>query len=94
MRGGDDLVLAAVEQLLPHVTDVGDVLDVLDLEAARCEVAAQPVGHEVRAQVADVDVAVDGRAAGVDRGPPGFQRLEGLFAAGKRVVELEQCTLA
>ena len=27
---GDDLVLAAIEQLLAHVTDVGDVLDVSD----------------------------------------------------------------
>ena len=64
-RFGDDLVLAPVEQLLAHVADVGDVLDVAHRVAARAAAAAQPVGEQVRAQVAQVDRAVHGRAAGV-----------------------------
>ena len=58
-------VLAAVEPLVAQVADVGDVLDVEDLDPVVQERPPDQVGQQVAAQVADVGVAVDGRAAGV-----------------------------
>ncbi len=61
---GDDLVLALVG-VVGQVADVGDVLHVGHFVAA----VAQPADHQVEAEVAlgvaDVGVAVDGRAADV-----------------------------
>ena len=45
--GGDDLVLAAFEHLLAHVSDIGDVLDVDDVHPLGGEYASDPVGHKV-----------------------------------------------
>ena len=69
-------VLAAVEPLVAQVPDVGDVLDVEDLEAVVQQDAPDEVGEQVGPQVADVGVAVDGRAAGVHPDPPWLERLD------------------
>ena len=60
------LVPAGVRDLVGHVSDVGDVHDPADVEALVPERAAQRVGQHERAHVADVDVPVHGRPAGVD----------------------------
>ena len=44
---------------------VGDVFDVPDFEAVAQQGAAEPVGHHIGAEVADMGVAVDGGAAGI-----------------------------
>ena len=62
-------VRAAVEALVAQVADVGDVLDVEDLDAVVEQRPPDQVGQQVAAQVADVGVAVDGRAAGVHPRP-------------------------
>ena len=67
--GHNHLVAAGLGQLLPHMAHVGDVLDVIDLVAVYFQDAANPVGHQVGAQVADVSVAVHRRPAGVHRTP-------------------------
>ena len=59
---GPPLGVGAVDDL---VVDVGDVGDVVDLEAPPVEIAAQHVVDEGEAAVADVRGAVDGRAADV-----------------------------
>ena len=59
----EHLVLAAVERVVGEMPDVGDVHNLLGLVAEIFEAAAQKVGQHERAQVADVHVSVDGRAA-------------------------------
>jgi hypothetical protein len=44
-RSGDDLVLTAVDRVLPHVPDIGDVLHGNDPLAEELEGAAQPIGQ-------------------------------------------------
>ena len=81
VRGGgvaDDLVL-----------DVGDVHHVVELEAARREPAAQDVLKSEGPQVADVDVVVDRRPAGVHAHHVAVQRGEGLHFLGEGVVETQ-----
>ena len=69
--GGDEHpVLAAVEALVAEVADVGDVLDLEDVDAVVEDRPADEVGEHERPEVADVRVAVDGRAAGVHPKPP------------------------
>ena len=68
-RGHDHLVAAGLGQFLPHVADIGDVLDVVDLEAIGLEDAADPVRHHVGPEVTDVGVPVDGWPAGVHGNP-------------------------
>ena len=48
------------------------------------------VGEEERPQVADVGVAVDGRAAGVHPEAPAVGRLDGFDGAGEGVAEAER----
>ena len=45
--GRYDLVLSALQHLLAHVANVGDVFHVGDLEVLHLENAANPVGHQV-----------------------------------------------
>ena len=82
-------VLAAVEALVPQVPHVRDVLDVEDVEAVVEERPPDQVREEVAAQVADVGVAVDGRAAAVHRHPARLDRVHGLDLAGERVPEAQ-----
>ncbi len=57
------LVLAAVEGVIGEMADVRDVHHLLGLVAQVFEAPAQQVGEHERAQVADVDIPIDGRAA-------------------------------
>ena len=82
VAGGQRIVL-----VVAHVPDVGDVLDVAHLVAEVLERPVQQVAEQVRPQVADVRVLVDGAAAGVDADLPGLERLEVLDPAGERVVQ-------
>ena len=66
-RGQDHLVAAGFHQFLAHMPHVGDVLDVIDRVAVNGQDAADPVGHQVGTQVADVGIAVHRRPAGVHR---------------------------
>ena len=86
-RGRDDLVLAAVDDVLTHVADIGDVLHVCDAPADVLERAAQPVRQEIGAKVAQMDRAIHGGPAGVQPDLAVGQRDERLDAAGERVEE-------
>ena len=83
-------VLAAVEALVAEVADVGDVLDLEDVDAVVEDGATDQVGEEERPEVADVGVAVDGRAAGVHPEAPAVARLDGFDGAGQGVAETER----
>ena len=60
--GGDALLVRALDDL---VVDVGEVLHEGDVVASVLEIAAENVEHDDRAGVADVDVVIHRRAAGV-----------------------------
>ena len=78
-----------VDALVAQVADVGDVLDVQDVDAVVQQGASDEVGQDVAAQVADVGVAVDGRAAGVHPDPSGLERFDRFDPAGQGVAEAE-----
>jgi hypothetical protein len=88
--GGDEHpILAAVEALVAKVSDVGDVLDVEDADPVVQEDASDEVGEEECSEVADVRVAVDGRAAGVHPDGAAVARLDGFDRPGQGVPEAE-----
>ena len=80
-------VLAAVEPLVAQVPDVGDVLDVEDVEAVVEQRPPDEVGEQVGAQVADVGVAVDRRAARVHPHAARLERLDRLDGRVQRVAQ-------
>ena len=82
-------VLASIELVVAQVADVGDVLDVEHLDAVIQQHAPDEVREEVAPQVADMGVAVDGRAAGVHPDATRLQRLDGPHLAGQRVAQSE-----
>ena len=88
-RRGDHLVFPAVDRVLAHVADVGDVLHRGDLVAEAGERAAEPVGEEVRAEVPEVDGAVHRRPAGVHADLARALRAERDDLALQRVVDAE-----
>ena len=61
------------------VVDVGDVADVVDLEAARAQMARHQIEGDEGAAVADVDEVVDRRAADVEADLAGHERRESIF---------------
>src|SRR5439155_9003701 len=61
--GDEHPVLAPVESLVPQVADIGDVLDVQDIEAVVEQDAPDEVSQQIAAQVADMRIAVHGRSA-------------------------------
>ena len=67
------------------VVDVGEVLHELHLVAAVLKVAAQQVEHDERARVADVEVVVHGRAAGIHFDLARGDRNEFLLLAGQGI---------
>ncbi len=74
------------------VVDIGDVAHITHMFRA-VGVAQQPVKlveHDRGATVADMGEIVDGRAADIHPHALGIERLEGLLAAGQRVVEDER----
>ena len=102
VRGGDLLrclrlqsgldehrILASIEFLIAQVPDIRHVLDVQDLESVVEQDAPDQVGQQEAAEVADVGVPIDRRAAGVDPDSPGFEGLDRPDSAGQRVAEVE-----
>ena len=63
LRERDPGLAAAADRLVVHV---GEVHHALDRIAARFEMTLEQVLENVRAEIADVRVAVDGRPAGVE----------------------------
>ena len=80
--------LARVDGVLGEMADVGDVDNLGDLPALELEVAAERVGEREGAVVADVLVAVDGRAAIVHADVTRLGRRERFELVGEGVVEL------
>src|SRR4029450_10097426 len=65
--GGDQHpILTPIEAFVAQVPDVGDVLDMEDIQAVVEEGPADEVREEEGAQVADMRPATDRRAAGVE----------------------------
>ena len=85
-------VLAAVEPLVAEVADVGDVLDVEHVDAVVEDDPPDEVGEEERPQVADVGVAVDGRAARVHPEPRGRRAARRARRARVRVLRRRSVT--
>ena len=85
---GDDVVGHALLVCLfdDLIVDVGEVLYELDLIAAVLKVAAQRVEDDKRTRVADVEVVVDRRTAGVHLDLALFERDELLLGTGHRIV--------
>ena len=77
-RSGDDLVV-----------DVGDVRDVVDLDARVLEVTAEHVVDERETAVTDVRRSVDGRTADVQTDPARFAGLELLGTTQGRVMKAQ-----
>ena len=67
------------------VLDVRDVHDVLDVVAGKFQRAADEVGEDERAPVADVREVINGRAAAIHSDFPRMERGEFLDGAGQRV---------
>src|SRR6266700_295020 len=64
-RLSEHLVLTAIYHFLPHVTDVGNIFNMQHLEAAIFKGTSQPIGHGECAQIADMNITIDGRATGI-----------------------------
>ncbi len=73
LRGGpaffaclrNHLILALVEHLLAHMTNIGNILDMPDLDPAIFIDPPQPVDHSKGTQVAYMDITIDRRPAGI-----------------------------
>ena len=79
-----NLVLAFVGVMLqvPHVRDVADIAHLVAQVAE--EFAQHVIGH-ARTGMAEVGVAIDGRAADIHAHMAGMDRLEKFLAAGQRI---------
>ena len=71
------------------MADVGDVLDVQDLDAVIEERSPDKVREEKRPEIADMRVAIDRRTARIHSNPPPVRGLDGFDGATERVPELE-----
>ena len=83
--GGDHLVFAALQHFLAHVADIGYILYVDYAQPLDLQAPADPVGHEVRPQVANVCVAVDRGAAAVHPHQPRLKGLHRLHTPGEGI---------
>ena len=88
--GHNHLVAAGLHQFLAHVAHVGDVLDVVNVQPLHHQGAANPVGHHVGAQIADVGVAVHRRPAGVHFDFAGFNGLNFVNLFRQGIVKAQQ----
>ena len=82
---GDAVAGGVADDLVVHV---GDVHDVLQLEAALLQKAPQRVDDDEGAEVADVSVVVDRGTAGVHADQVVFQWMELFDLAGQSVEKL------
>ena len=84
LLAGDTLLVGALDDLVVHV---GEVLHERHLVAAVLQIAAQHVEHDDRARVADVDVVIHRRAAGVHAHFARLDRHELFLLHGHGVVQ-------
>ena len=84
LLAGDALLVGALDDLVVHV---GEVLHERHLVAAVLQIAAQHVEHDDRARVADVDVVIHRRAAGVHTHFARLDRHELFLLHGHGVVQ-------
>ena len=89
-RRHQHLVFAAVECVIGQVADVGDVHDLLGPVAEVLEAAPEQVGQHEGAQVADVDVPVDGGPTRVDPHHALLERAKFVLRSRERVVEADR----
>ena len=82
-------VLTAIEPLVAHVTDVGDVLHVEHGDPVVQRNAPNEVGQQERPEVADVGVAIHRGAAGVHAEARAVERLDRFDRARQRVAKAE-----
>ena len=82
-------VLPAIELVIAQVTDIGDVLDVEHFDTVIQQHAPDEIRQQVAPQVADMRIAVDGRATRVHAHAARFQRLDRPHLAGQRVAQSE-----
>ena len=82
--GGDALLVGTLDNLVVYV---GEVLHERHLVAAVLQIAAQHVEHDDRARVADVDVVIHRRAAGVHTHFARLDRHELFLLHGHGVVQ-------
>ena len=82
------LVLAV---LISHrqVADICDVLDQAHLIAGVFKDAAQYIGEQIRSDVADMDVVVDGRSAHINADLAGVDRMEVLLLLCQRIMDFQ-----
>ena len=93
-EGGEDhLVAAGLHQLLAHVPDVGDVLDVVHLKTVVHEGPADPVGHHVGPEVADVGVPIHSWPTGVHTNLARLCGLDLVYTLGEGVVDTQHASL-
>ncbi len=85
-----DLVLAALLDIVLQMPHVGDVAHQEDIVAVVLQHAAQPVGGDKGAKIADMDILVDRRAARVDAHAWRVKRLEAFFLARQRVIQVDR----
>src|SRR5690348_7924543 len=64
-RLSDHFVLSTIYHLLPHMPHIGNIFDMQYLNATILKSTAYPVSQRERAQIADVNIAVDGGTARV-----------------------------
>ena len=84
LLAGDALLVGALDDLVVHV---GEVLHERHLVAAVLQIAAQHVEHDDRARVADVDVVIHRRAAGIHAHFARLDRHELFLLHGHGVVQ-------
>ena len=84
LLAGDALLVGTIDNLVVHV---GEVLHERYLVAAVLQIAAQHVEHDDRARVADVDVVIHRRAAGVHTHFARLDRHELFLLHGHGVVQ-------
>ena len=72
-----------------HVADVGDVHHLLDAKTDKLKKPTQQITQQKRAEIPDVGVVVNRRAAMVHAHHARRYRLENLHAVGQRVVEAD-----
>ena len=89
------LPLCALEHLIlagvgigSQVAHVGDIHDALDVVAQVAQALFQHVLHDIAAQVADMGVVVDRRAAGIHFHHVGVVGNKQLFLMGQRIVKI------
>lgn len=84
LGNGDALFIGLLDEL---VIDVGEVLHELYLIAAVFQITAQHIKYADRTGIADMDVVIHGRAAGIDPDLARFQRHKFFLFTGQGIVD-------